>query len=812
MIRNRSLTLLFSASALWLGACATASDPAGDEDGPTEPRDVAVQILQDKAGASVKVDVNEAGVTRVVAMTPRFPAPAQSANATSAAAAFLAANHDVFGLDAADASNFVMTGFDPEPKLGMSHVTLQRVFSGIPVFQGAITVHTDANNNVFHAVGDDFYHVTAPANRFGLSPADAAAAAARNFGVPVSLAQVSAEGLKTTFASDNLSDPLTVEQQIYQVSADDSRYAYKIQLAWLDSNKEQQYWLSLVDAADGSELFRYNLVNSFTCRVFNVNAQPTATQSADTRTVVSCDGSPALSPNGWVGAARNTVGNNAEAATDLDANNAVGANEVRPVANASDSFDFPYSGAQSASNFRPAAVTNAFFLVNDYHDRTYALGFTEASRNFQTNNFGKGGAQNDPVNVDAQDGSGTNNANFGTPTDGSRPRMQMFLFNIARGAGVTQDGDFDPSVIYHENTHGLSNRLVGGGSGACLGALQSGGMGEGWGDFMGSSFLNNPIVGAYVTGNATLGIRRASMANSPFTYTDIQNRNLAEVHDAGELWAAVLWDVRKALGAAKTEQLVVSGMKLTPCRPSMLAARDAIIAADANINAGANRCALWTAFAGRRMGTGASSPNDGSSTQVVTSTAVPADCNGGGGGGTTVFSDDFETNKGWTTAAGTPAAVTGQWVRGNPEGTTSGGVTTQNNTTTSGVNALVTAAAAGAAAGTNDVDGGVTTITSPAIALPSSGSNTVTFQSYFAHLNNSAADDFFRLEIVGSTTAQLLNVPGAATNVAATYASRTLTIPAAFAGQTVRFRFSAADNGTASLVEASVDDFSVSNN
>src|SRR6185369_3781353 len=223
--------------------------------------------------------------------------------------------------------------------------------------------------------------------------------------------------------------------------------------------------------------------------------------------------------------------------------------------------DFPYSATQDASGFKAAAVANAFFLVNDYHDRTYALGFTEAARNFQTNNFGKGGAQNDPVNVDAQDGSGTNNANFSTPPDGSRPRMQMFLFNIRNGSSLRQDGDFDGSVVYHENTHGLSNRLVGGGSGSCLGGLQSGGMGEGWGDFMGSSFRNDPVVGAYVTGNTTVGIRRASMASSPFTYNDIKNRNLAEVHDAGELWAAVLWDVRVRLGAAKTEQLVVQGMK-----------------------------------------------------------------------------------------------------------------------------------------------------------------------------------------------------------------------------------------------------------
>src|SRR5262249_10174489 len=156
----------------------------------------------------------------------------------------------------------------------------------------------------------------------------------------------------------------------------------------------------------------------------------------------------------------------------------------------------------------------------------------------------------------------------------------------------------------------LSNRLVGGGSTGCLNALQSGGMGEGWSDWVAASFLNDPVIGAYVTGNATVGIRRFSMANSPLTYNDIRNGTLAEGHDVGELWAATLFDIRTALGAAATEQLVVTGMKLTPCHPSMIQARDAIVQADANLNAGANRCTLFAKFAGRLMGDGASSPSD----------------------------------------------------------------------------------------------------------------------------------------------------------------------------------------------------------
>jgi hypothetical protein len=611
------------ASALSLAACAGLDD----SDRANTERDQAIEALQQKTGAPVAIEVNEAGATRILAMSPQFPFPGRTADPAAAAAAFLRGNHNAFQIGANDAAGFLATNVDVEPRLGVSHVTLQRHFNGIPVFQGSLGILMDSGNNVVRAVADDRFRTAEPTNRLVLSAADAATAAARSFGLGLALDAGTVEGLATTFTSPTTLDPVKVEPRIFQVGPGDDRFAFQVLLSWKDESKEQQYQLALVDAQSGELLYNASLVTTFTGRVFNAATGPRVGDTTDRRVVVSFDGTPASSPSGWVTTPGNkTIGNNAVAATDLNANNTVGTNETQPTANASNSFDFPYSPTQDAAGFKAAAVTNAFFYVNDWHDRTYALGFTEAARNFQTNNFGKGGAQNDAVNVDAQDGSGTNNANFSTPADGSRPRMQMFLFNIRNGSTLRQDGDFDGSVVYHENTHGLSNRLVGNGATTCLRNLQSGGMGEGWGDFLGSSFRNDPVVGAYVTGNTTLGIRRASMANSPFTYNDIKNGNLAEVHDAGELWAATLWDIRKALGAAKTEQLVVQGMKNTPCNPSMLNARDGIISADQTINAGANRCALWHVFAGRLMGSGASSASDRTTTGIVTSTAVPAGC------------------------------------------------------------------------------------------------------------------------------------------------------------------------------------------
>ncbi|MCI0390050.1 MAG: S8 family serine peptidase [Acidobacteria bacterium] len=170
-----------------------------------------------------------------------------------------------------------------------------------------------------------------------------------------------------------------------------------------------------------------------------------------------------------------------------------------------------------------------------------------------------------------------------------------------------------------------------------------------------------------------------------------------------------------------------------------------------------------------------------------------------------VFFDNFETSLGWTTNPnGTDTATTGLWVRGNPETTTSSG-TKQLGTTVSGVNCLVTGAPAGASVGANDIDGGTTSIQSPAITLPSSGTLTLTFSYYMAHLNNSSSADFFRVSIVGGSTVVVLQELGAANDDDAVWATATVNI-SQFAGQTIRIRIEAADASGASLVEAGVDD------
>ena len=136
-------------------------------------------------------------------------------------------------------------------------------------------------------------------------------------------------------------------------------------------------------------------------------------------------------------------------------------------------------------------------------------GFDEVSGNFQQHNFGRGGAENDAVIANAQDGSGFNNANFMTPPDGQNGRMRMYLWSTAL---PYRDGDLEAGIVIHELSHGLSIRLTGGPENSgCLGWGESGGMGEGWGDFLATTIRSSRNYSDYAMGawaaNRDSGIR-----------------------------------------------------------------------------------------------------------------------------------------------------------------------------------------------------------------------------------------------------------------------------------------------------------------
>lgn len=317
----------------------------------------------------------------------------------------------------------------------------------------------------------------------------------------------------------------------------------------------------------------------------------------------------------WAGQAPiGLVSNNTDTRLDRDANNR--ADEPRlNIADGNFSFPIDLTQPPTTEDNQKAAQANLFYWVNRYHDILYHFGFNEAAGNFQTDNFGLGGAGDDAVVADAQDGSGTNNANFTTPPDGSPGRMQMYLWTTATPA---LDSDFDQGIIIHELTHGLSNRLVGNATG--LSGTHGGGMGEGWSDYFsivllseaGDDLAGTYAIGQYANNNYGAGIRRFPYSTSasvyPFNFGDIW-RSTA-VHAVGEIWCNALLEMRALLigqhgfqeGQRQSLQLVVDGLKLTPSNPTFLDARNAIMLADKINNGGANQSLLWQAFSKRGMG------------------------------------------------------------------------------------------------------------------------------------------------------------------------------------------------------------------
>ena len=182
----------------------------------------------------------------------------------------------------------------------------------------------------------------------------------------------------------------------------------------------------------------------------------------------------------------------------------------------------------------------------------------------------------------------------------------------------------------------------------------------------------------------------------------------------------------------------------------------------------------------------------------------------GGGNPNAIFADDFETNRGWTVnAASNDTAAAGIWERGTPNAFYYQGKK-QLGESRGGSGNLVTGRISSVSINQNDdVDGGLTSIQSPAITLPASGNISLSFWFYFAHNSRSSSADFFRVRVIGATSQSVIFTEnGRRTNDNAAWQEKVLNLNE-FAGQTIRLQFETADNDLDSLTEAAVDDLTV---
>jgi len=636
----------------------------------------AVVRLRKQLGVQGVISIDPlTGTPRQVARLNGFLTGRSSAAPSRIALRYVRSHSGLFGLSASALRSLRLRQNYTDVS-GIHHLSFQQVHAGIPVFGNGLKVNIAKNGRIISVQGSPLASMT------GLSASPAISAQAAR---AAALANVSAKGAARSAA------PRFGARRTTQFKGGDSAslvYFHSIsgtRLAWQTqvSARSNELYSTVVDAQSGQVLYRKSLVNFDNSTVWE--NFPGAPQGGRQRNVD-------FVARGWLApTAANLVGPNAHVYTDLNDDNVDNAGEdVRP--NNGNGFRYPFTAFPTSETPCVAAfpcswdsaepnswntnrrqnATQVFFFVNNFHDHLAAdpIGFTDAAGAFEGN---------DALNAEPLDGANTardaagnptglpdsnhiDNANMATPVDGQSPRMQMFLFHqpgLPYPDGdpfIASNGGDEADVVYHEYTHGLSNRLVVDVNGqSTLGNIQAGSMGEAWSDWYAMDYLvsrglfrdrapdGDLRVGQYV--GAGLDLIRTQPMDCPvgststacpgtpgagpggYTYGDFGKIiGAPEVHADGEIWGETLWDLRDALGQKTTENIVTRAMELSPSNPSYLDMRNSIIQADTNVRNGRDINSIWRVFAHRGMGYFAGSL-DGDDTAPVEDFSLPPRAN-----------------------------------------------------------------------------------------------------------------------------------------------------------------------------------------
>lgn len=569
---------------------------------------------------------------------------------------FLQRNADLYGLSAREAAQLRKIADYANPSGNLAWVEFKQELNGLPLFRGEIRFALTPDGEIVESTGDLVPALEdAPAEtEISVDSATAIAIAAQSIGADVS----------------SMTRDINPQLEYFPLDSGIVTLAWSM-ILW----QHDAAFYTYVSAEDGELLWRKNIAYQQTAPatyvVYNGDSPAPLSPSNATpgsgiqgslipRTSFTIISENAFDNLGWMTDGTSiTTGNNVDAGLDLTAPDGID-DGTRATGTAFRVFDYPYNpppgnpapgDSPSLANDRFGEVVQMFFWANRYHDRLYDLGFTEAARNFQQDNFGRGGVGNDRIVAQGQDYAGTNNADFFAPPDGTSGIMQLYLFP---GPDPDRSAGLDQEAVLHELTHGTSDRIHGNGAG--LNGVMAGGMGEGWSDFYARALLSGPeedVNGVYAYGawttfgkvpgytdNYYYGIRRfpyAVIANvgpngrphNPLTFADVDptqadltdgayprgpngSTNPLEVHAVGEIWCSALLEVRARLitrlgwaaGNQLALQLVTDAMKLDPVNPTLLDGRNAILAANFGSASAspAVEADIWRGFAVRGMG------------------------------------------------------------------------------------------------------------------------------------------------------------------------------------------------------------------
>ncbi|KAA9129762.1 choice-of-anchor D domain-containing protein [Marinihelvus fidelis] len=458
---------------------------------------------------------------------------------------FLARNPALLGLQADDIAAMRVARELGSSATGASYVTLQQQVNGIDVFGGRVKFTISPKGEVRSVSGEPIANVAKAAS--GTTPLVPV-------GEALALAAADARLDHVEFSRDH-------GLVWFPLSATELRLAWNVVTGDGDSPNAYR---SLVDAVDGRVLWRQNLTSYAHQTAIGLAytsdgpdpGTPSGTSSGNTpgsdpaganpRQVLPFDGEDFFSHDDdhadwWNGSGEadysRTVSNNVTARDDRlgDGSPQIVTTDPSGDYTVSPAFDIDLS--QAPSTYINASVVNLFYWYNRLHDFWYGYGFDEAAGNAQVSNFGLGGAEGDPIIVDAQDNStpadpadaDNCNAFMRADTDGNSPSSRFLICD--RGANGIIDAGLDNTVIAHEFGHLVVGRLLEGN----VNVSQGSGMNEGFSDLFGLTIyaeaddeLDAPYgIGGWYRGQPDSSIRREFYSTDPTVFT----RRFADIVD-----------------------------------------------------------------------------------------------------------------------------------------------------------------------------------------------------------------------------------------------------------------------------------------
>ena len=598
-----------------LSALRSARTPAG------------VTKLHDQLGIQGLVDLDpHTGTARRVAQLDGFLTPASGKPAREIVAGYVAAHPEAFGLSAAEVAALHLRK-DYVDVDRTHHLSFEQMVGDVPVFGNGIRADVTKDGKLIQVTGSPLADLPPSLGSARMTAAQARAVAVKDAG---------------SHAAARNDDPA-------KLVAFGGRGGAR--LAWQTLSTGEGY-LHVIDAASGRILYRQDLL-------LNDNApQGTVWQNYPGAPRGGTQQRRSLA--GWLAPAATTLdGDSAHVFLDVnDDDQANPGEEVAPRQPGDWRFPFKDFTAQAgppcaadyqcswdpdtANSWKDNAQQNAvqlFYYVSSFHDHLEKapIGFTRQAGNYET-------ADGDPIEVNGLDGADTanglpdgdhvDNANMLPTPDGVPGRMQMYLFHQPfsdEPVLATNSGDVG-DIVYHEYTHGMSNRLVVDASGnSVLSGEQGYAMGEAWSDWYSFDHLTaggfqkdtatpgEVLVGRGVSAGQNLirsqpldcpvGANARACPGAPgagtggYTYGDYGKiAGFAEPHADGEIWSETLWDLRTALGSKVAESLITRAMELSPANPSFLDMRNSIVMADKVTRDGRDQRKIWQVFAARGMG------------------------------------------------------------------------------------------------------------------------------------------------------------------------------------------------------------------